>query len=141
MNTPTALTIQDQQNPEAIIQIVLDGLNSDNSRRAYRQALTDFMDWYERQSRPGLNKATVQRYKAELQSSGLAASSINQRMSAIRKLAQEAADNGLLDQTLANGVSAVHGVKAQGVRSGNWLTKEQAQNFNQYAQHQHCQRT
>jgi site-specific recombinase XerD len=48
-------------------------------------------------------------------------------MSAIRQLAQEAADNGLVDQSIANGVSKVKGVKQQGVRVGNWLTKEQAQ--------------
>jgi site-specific recombinase XerD len=32
-----------------------------------------------------------------------------------------------VDQALANGIQAVKGVKSAGVRSGNWLTQEQAQ--------------
>jgi integrase len=74
-----------------------------------------------------MNKATVQRYKTVLQDAGLSASTVNLRLSAIRKLAAEAAENGLLDQALANGVARVRGVKSQGVRAGNWLTKDQAQ--------------
>jgi integrase len=74
-----------------------------------------------------LNKATVQAYKVVLQGSGISPATVNQRMSAIRKLAQEAADNGLLDQTMANGIARVKGVKQQGIRSGNWLDREQAQ--------------
>jgi site-specific recombinase XerD len=122
-----AITTDNKTDPKAIIQIVLDGMTSENSKRAYEKALTDFLDWYVEQETPALNKATVQRYKTVLQESGLAPSSINQRMSAIRKLAQEAADNGFVDQSLANGVARVKGVKSQGVRTGNWLAKEQAQ--------------
>jgi integrase len=48
-------------------------------------------------------------------------------MSAIRKLAQEIADNGWLEQSQANGVARVKGVKSQGVRAGNWLTLQDAQ--------------
>lgn len=113
----------------AIVNIVLDSLTSENSKRAYDRALTDFMTWYEHEGKPGLSKATVQRYKTVLHDRGLAAATINQRMSAIRKLAQEAADNGLIDPLLANGISKVKGVKRQGTRSGLWLTKDQAQDL------------
>jgi len=113
--------------PQPVIRLVLDGLTSDHSRRAYGKALADFLDWYGQQGKPGLNKATVQAYKAVLQESGLSPASVNLRMSAIRKLAQEAADNRLMDQSLANGIAKVKGVKQQGVRAGNWLTREQAQ--------------
>jgi site-specific recombinase XerD len=111
----------------AIITLVTDGLTSEHSRRAYGKALDDFLAWYTAEGKPGLSKATVQRYKAVLQSSGLSASTVNQRMSAIRKLAQEAADNGMVDQTIANGIARVKGVKSAGVRVGNWLEKKQAQ--------------
>jgi site-specific recombinase XerD len=114
-------------NYQGIAALVLDGLNSEHSKRAYSKALSDFMAWYDQAKRPGLNKATVQRYKSILQDQGLAASTINQRMSAVRKLAQEAADNGLIDPLLANGISRVKGVPEDGVRVGLWLTKEQAQ--------------
>jgi site-specific recombinase XerD len=124
--SPVLVTHYDD-NPIEIINLVIDGLTSNNSKRAYAKALTDFLAWYRKQEKPGLSKATVQRYKVILQELGLAPSSINQRISAIRKLAQEAADNGLVDQAHANGVARVKGVKQQGTRAGNWLTIEQAQ--------------
>lgn len=123
----TALTTTTAAHEDAIVKLVLDGLTSENSRRAYEKALTDFLAWYAEQDRPGLNKATVQAYKTKLQGDGLAPSTINQRLAAVKKLAAEAADNGLLSETLANGIGRVHGVKQTGVRAGAWLTKEQAQ--------------
>jgi site-specific recombinase XerD len=48
-------------------------------------------------------------------------------MSAIRKLAAEAADNGLLAPELAAGISRVKSAKSVGIRMGNWLSARQAQ--------------
>lgn len=48
-------------------------------------------------------------------------------MSAIRKLAVEAADNGLLAPELAAGITRVKSVKSTGIRVGNWLSLRQAQ--------------
>ena len=53
--------------------------------------------------------------------------SINGRITAVRKLAVEAADNGLLAPELANGITRVKGVASKGVRLGNWLSLRQAQ--------------
>jgi integrase len=53
--------------------------------------------------------------------------SINFRITAVRKLAVEAADNGLLAPELAAGITRVRGAKSAGVRTGNWLSVEQAQ--------------
>lgn len=111
----------------AVIQMVLDGLPSENSRRAYERALVDFFLWHKGVGRPQLNKAVVQRYAAELRDARMAPSSINQRLSAIRKLALEAADNGALDPQVASGIRAVKGARHEGRRTGNWLTREQAQ--------------
>jgi hypothetical protein len=44
------------------------------------------------------------------------------RLSAIRKLAIEAADNGLLAPELAAGIAHVKGAKSVGIRVGNWLS-------------------
>src|SRR5919202_5682646 len=109
------------------IRIVLDSLPSEHSRRAYERALFDFFHWHRGVGRPQLNKAVVQRYAAELREAGMSASSVNQRLSAIRKLAQEAADNGLLDAQVAGGIRAVKGARREGRRTGNWLTREEAQ--------------
>src|SRR5215210_4645178 len=109
------------------IQMVLDGLPSEHSRRAYERALSDFFHWHKGIGRPQLSKAVVQRYAAELREAGMSASSVNQRLSAIRKLALEAADNGALDPQVANGIRAVRGARREGRRTGNWLTREEAQ--------------
>jgi site-specific recombinase XerD len=45
----------------------------------------------------------------------------------VRKLAVEAADNGLLAPELAAGITRIKGVKSKGVRVGNWLSIRQAQ--------------
>jgi len=57
----------------------------------------------------------------------LGSSSIIVRMSAIRKLAVEATDNGLLAPELAAGIQRVKSAKSIGVRAGNWLSLKQAQ--------------
>jgi integrase/recombinase XerD len=111
------------------IRVVLDTLPSEHSRRAYERGLVDFFLWHRGVGRPKLSKAVVQRYAAELREAGMAASSVNQRLSAIRKLAAEAADNGALDPQVANGIRAVKGARREGRRTGNWLTREQAQSW------------
>jgi integrase len=54
---------------------------------------------------------------------------INLRLSAIRKLAAEAAENGLLDRSVAQGIGSHKGVRQSGDRAGNWLTREQARDL------------
>jgi integrase len=118
MNTQTAIISQEQN---AVIELVTNALTSDHSKRAYAKALVDFLQW--RGERP-MTKALVNEYRQTLTGSP---ASVNLKMSAIRKLAAEAADNGLLDPSIANGVKNVKGVSSHGVRAGNWLSKQQAQ--------------
>jgi integrase len=111
----------------AIIDLVTQSVDSPHSKRAYSRALIDFLDWYDSNGRPGFSKATINAYREHLLNEEKSRSSINQALSAIRKLATEAADNGLVLPTLAYGVERVKGVKQEGVRAGNWLTKEEAE--------------
>ena len=69
----------------------------------------------------------VLRYRSHLESRQLAPGTINLRLGAVRHLAYEAADCGLLSADLAAGIRRVKGVKKLGVRLGNWLTAEQGQ--------------
>jgi integrase len=80
-----------------------------------------------REPRPGFTKATVCAWRVALEARGLGPVSINVRITAARKLAVEAADNGLLAPELANGIARVKGVASKGVRLGNWLSIQQAQ--------------
>jgi site-specific recombinase XerD len=107
-----------------MIELVTDGLNSKQTIRAYTRALGDFFDWLQEDSGP-LTKATVTRYRMSLVQSGVGAASINQRLSAIRKLGQEAMDNALIPSQIGSGILNVPGVKQQGKRLGFWMTKEQ----------------
>lgn len=117
------------QSPAALDQVaglVLDAVSSPHTRVMYTKALADFFRWREEQGRPPFTRAAVQAHRANLESRGYSPSTINQRLAAIKKLAREAAANGLLDSGLAAGIDQVPGVKQQGVRAGNWLTRAQA---------------
>lgn len=110
-----------------IIDSVIDALPSANSRRAYQRALEEFFVWHAGENRPELNKALINRYIKMLRESGASSSTVNQKLSAIRKLASEAEDNDWMDSRIANGIRAVKGVPLRGRRTGNWLTREEAQ--------------
>jgi site-specific recombinase XerD len=119
--------VDNYESENRIIEMVIDALPSENSRRAYRRSLEDFFKWHHENGRPELNKALVQKYVSFLRSAGFSAANINLRLSAIRKLAAEAEDNDLIDAKIANGIRAVRGVPKRGRRTGNWLTREEAQ--------------
>jgi site-specific recombinase XerD len=105
---------------------VLNTLGSPDSQRSYRFAIDDFIAWYCSEPRLAFNKTVVLRYKQQLEARHLASSTINLRLAAVRRLAYEAADTGLLSPELAAGIRRVKGAKKFGVRLGNWLTAEEA---------------
>jgi integrase len=111
---------------ETLRKLVLDSVSSAHSRRSYGFALDEFFAWYGAEPRAPFSKALVQEYRASLEAQRLAPSTINVRLAAIRKLAAEAADNGLLAPELAAGIAKVKGAKRRGVRVGNWLEQAEA---------------
>ncbi|TDE84734.1 tyrosine-type recombinase/integrase [Deinococcus sp. S9] len=123
------MTLAPQTSPTPLdpIQLVLDSVTSPLTKVAYRKALSDFFTWWAEQGRPPLTKAVVQRYVAVLIEGGFSSSSVNVRLSAIRKLVREAADNGQLAPFEAESIARVKGIKKQGRRTGTWLSKAQAQ--------------
>jgi len=106
---------------------VLNMLASAHSRRSYKHAIEKFIAWYCSEPRLGFNRSVVVRYRSFLESLSLSAATINLHLSAIRRLADEAAESGWLSSELAIGVRRVKGVKRLGRRIGNWLTGDQAQ--------------
>jgi hypothetical protein len=82
---------------ERLIGLALDGLPSPHTRRAYRAALDELLTWSQGQQPSTLSKTLVNRYKAMLIDKKLVPATINQRLAAVRRLAQEMADNGLLE--------------------------------------------
>lgn len=111
----------------SIIQMLLEAVHNINTKRAYRRALLDFQTWFMVHGSDRLNKATVQTYINELQDKGYGAMNINIRLIAIHKLAIELMDSGDLDPAIGAGILRVKGVRAEGRRLGNWMTKDQAE--------------
>lgn len=105
---------------------VLNTLTSTSGQRSYDRAITDFVDWYCSEPRLAFNRTVVLRYRIFLEQKQYAATTINLRLAAVRRVAFEAADSGLLSPELAAGIRRVKGVRRIGVRVGNWLTVEQA---------------
>jgi site-specific recombinase XerD len=112
---------------------VLNSLGSPASRRVYEYAIDQFIAWYCSEPRLAFNRIVVVRYRLYLESRHLAANTINQQLAAVRRLAHEAADSGLLSPELAAGISRVKGVKQLGFRSGNWLSAEQSSEVLQHS--------
>lgn len=123
----TELTVVSTNTIQPIIDLVCNAVTSAHTRRAYSRALTEFIAWHSSTGQQGFSKATVQAHVTALRAAGVSASSINQRLTAIRKLAGELADNGVIDHSAAQAISRAEGVRVEGKRLGNWLTKEQAQ--------------
>jgi hypothetical protein len=88
---------------------VLSSLGSPDSSRAYAHAIDDFIAWYCSEPRLAFGKHVVLRYRIELESRLLAPATINVRLAAVRRLAYEAADSGLLSPELAAGIQRVKG--------------------------------
>lgn len=115
------------RNIDTLNQIVLGSVDSVNTIRAYQRALVDFRDWYIEHGQGELSKGLIQSYALELKHSGMSSGNINLRLIAIRRLAAEAADNAILDPVIVFGILRVKGMRVEGRRVGNWLTKPQAQ--------------
>ena len=109
----TKLGIPDLEHSKAA---VLRSLGSPDSRRGYQHAIDEFVAWYCSEPRLAFNKTVVLRYRFHLEERGLAPGTINVRMAAVRRLAYEAADSGLLSPELAAGIHRVKGVRKLGSR-------------------------
>jgi Site-specific recombinase XerD len=103
---------------------VLNSLTSPSSQRSYDHAIREFIEWYCSEPRLAFNNPVVTRYRISLEQQ-YAPSTINPRLAAVRRLAYEASDCGLLSPDLAAGIRRVKGARRLGVRISNWLTVEE----------------
>src|SRR5580704_8797239 len=103
----------------------LNSLTSASGQRTYDHAIREFVAWYCSEPRLAFNRTVVLRYRIHLEQRHYAPATINLRLAAVRRVAYEAADAGLLSPELAAGIRRVKGARRLGVRLGNWLTPEQ----------------
>jgi integrase len=124
--TRSILRLPDLEHAKAGFWIVS---RAPDAKRGYSHAIDEFVDWYCSEPRLAFNRTGVRRYRSHLESRQLAPGTINLRLGAVRRLAYEAADCGLLSADSAAGIRRVKGVTKLGVRLGNWLTAEQVQSL------------
>jgi hypothetical protein len=98
---------------------VLNSLPASSSQESYGHAIDEFIGWYCSEPLLAFNRAVVLRYRFFLEQKGLAPSTINVRLAAVRRLAYKPSDTGLLSPDLAAGIRRVKGAKRLGVRIGN----------------------
>jgi site-specific recombinase XerD len=111
---------------QAAAEAVLARLTSDCSKRSYRSAIKHFVRWYCASPKLAFDRRTVVSYVAELEERRLAPSTIGVRLAAIRALASECCELGLVGAEAVAGIARVAGAKRLGTRVGNWLSAEQS---------------
>src|SRR5215467_12209948 len=82
---------------------VLNSLSCPDAQLGYRHAIDEFVDRYCSEPRLSFSKTVVVRYRMHLEGRDLAPGTINLRLGAVRRLAYEAADCGLLSADLGPG--------------------------------------
>jgi integrase len=100
---------------------VLDSVASPHTRRNYARALDDLFAFCA--SRP-LSRSLLMEWRSTMES--LSPSTINVRLSAVRKMVEEARENGMLGVEEAASLTDIPNIRQKGTRLGNWLTREQA---------------
>ena len=101
----------------ALRTMVTNSVPSGHTRRAYGKAFDDFLALAIRTGQP-ISRQLFQQYRAEMVNAGLGGSTINVRLSGVRKLVNEARENDLVDPSDAGRIISVPNVPAQGVRLG-----------------------
>ncbi|WP_255550843.1 site-specific integrase [Granulicella sp. dw_53] len=105
-------------------QRVLDSVASPHSKRNYARALDDLFAFCA--SRP-LSRSLLMEWRAGMEA--LSPSTINVRLSAVRKMVGEAWHAGMIGQEEAASLTDIPNINQKGTRLGNWLTREQAKDL------------
>jgi integrase len=109
----------------ALREMVLNSVASEHSKRNYAKALDEVFTLCANRSQ-GLSRALLMEYRAAMLEKKLSASTVNVRLSAVRKLVGEAQRNGIIDAEEAANLAGVPNLSQKGTRLGNWLTRDQA---------------
>ena len=109
---------------------VLDSLRSPESKRGYRHAIDEFIQWYCSEPRLSFNKIVVTPLPHfPRESAARGGTTINGRLAAVRRLAYEAADAGLLSPELAAGIRRVERCQEVGREAWELAHGEEARRF------------
>jgi integrase/recombinase XerD len=120
-----ALTLTSPASAELLIASVLSTLTAEKTKQAYAAALAEFFAWISERGEP-LSKPLLEAWRGALLARGLAVSSVNQRLSAVRLLLRQASERGALPIDEALRLSSVPNVQQAGQRLGKWLSEKEA---------------
>ena len=101
-------------------KLVLDTVPSPHTQRNYAKALDDLFAFCA--SRP-LTREVLMEWRAGMEA--LSPSTINVRLSAVRKMVGEARRNNMIGSEEAASLTDIPNISQKGTRLGNWLTREQ----------------
>jgi site-specific recombinase XerD len=114
-------TLSDYQ---LLAQLAVQGCQSPHTRHFYSMHIQRFLE-----SGCQLNRDGVQRYLATMRMKGTRAPSMQQALSAIKRLSEEAYLRGLQQPLDRWGIQQIKGDKGPGIRSGRWMTLAQLRSF------------
>ena len=106
-------------------RVVLNGVAAENSKRSYALALDELSAFCAVRQQP-VSRTLILEFKTAMLERDLNASTINVKLSAVRKLVEEAKRAGVLGAEEASQMTDIPNIPQRGARFGNWLTREQA---------------
>jgi hypothetical protein len=104
---------------------VLNSVASEHSKRNYAKALVKGYALCEERKQP-LSRALLMEYRAAMLEKRLSASTVDVRLSAVRRLIGEAQRNRVIGAEEAANLAGVPNFSRKGTRLGNWLTRHRA---------------
>lgn len=104
---------------------VLNGVTAKNSKRNYALALDELASFCQEHQQP-ISRSLLLAFREAMLERRLGVSTINIKLSAVRKLIGEAKRAGVISGDEAAQMADVPNIPQRGTRLGNWLTKEQA---------------
>jgi site-specific recombinase XerD len=104
---------------------VLNGVTAESSKKNYALALEELSAFCLERQQP-VSRTLILAFRAAMLDRNLSASTINVKLSAVRKLITEAKRAGVVSAEEAAQMTDVPNIRQQGTRLGNWLTKDQA---------------
>jgi len=127
VDDPDTALCEPQNSGSSIVSLATSHLRSPHSKRAYRQAVVEFLKWCAYTGTTKLTKAAVHAYLGELNHLRMSPATINLALCAIRRLVSELAEDELMGTESAAKIMKIKGPRRKGVRLGNWLSVEDAE--------------
>jgi site-specific recombinase XerD len=112
---------------DVVAERFITNLGNPITRAMYGKAIRDFLAWYGGRPIEAVTREVLETYRFQLTELKYSSSTVNQRLSAIRKFLLHAGDEGLISPATALIATRVSGVRKREVRVGRWLSPQQAE--------------